>query len=271
MHRPGGGTGGHPWDEVNADFYDRATPRQTFAHWDAKAIAWLERSGFAVDYCTDLDLHGDHDLVRGYALLVTFGHNEYWSNEMRAHVERFIEAGGNVAFFGGNTCWFRVAVDEADLSISRAGRWIERCEHSLTGVSFRNGGGKWVGDRPPTGYRVTTPQHWIYNGCAVRAGTIFGAQQRLIGYECDSVCHDSNLQTLASASLEGWDVRDGSGELSENACATMGTFARNGTVFNAGTTDWARVLHEGEPIVERITSNVITRLSSPLRRALAWQ
>ncbi|MDQ6933381.1 MAG: hypothetical protein M3160_09450 [Candidatus Eremiobacteraeota bacterium] len=262
LQRPGGGTGGHPWDEVNVDVYDRATPRQTFAHWDAKAIAWLERSGFAIDYCTDLDLHASHDVLRQYGLLVTFGHNEYWSSEMRARVECFVQAGGNVAFFGGNTCWFRVLVDEADSAISRAGRWDERCEHYLTGVSFRNGGGKWIADRPPTGYCVTNPQHWIYTGCAVQRGGIFGAHQRLIGYECDGVCDDSNLQILGSASLKEWNVRDGSGEVSANARATMVIFARNGTVFNAGTTDWARVLHEGDPIVQRITSNVITRLSS---------
>lgn len=267
LHRPGGGTGGHPWDEVNVDFYDEATPRQTFAHWDGKAIAWLEKNEFSVDYCTDLDLHRDPELVQRYSLFLAFGHNEYWSDPMREQIERFIESGGKVAFFGGNTCWFRVAVDEAELAISRAGRWEDRCEHFLTGVSFRNGGGKWIGERPPSGYRVTDPDHWIYEGCAVGRGSVFGAQHRLIGYECDGACDDAQFLTLGTTSLESWDVRDGSGEISQNAHATMGIRA-SGSVFNAATTDWARVLHEGDPIVERITRNVVSRFSSrrrPLR------
>jgi hypothetical protein len=42
----------------------------------------------------------------------------------------------------------------------------------------------------------------------------------------------------------------------------MGTYTDNGTVFTAATTDWARVLAGGSsPAVERITRNVIDRLS----------
>ena len=41
--------------------------------------------------------------------------------------------------------------------------------------------------------------------------------------------------------------------------ATMGIYSRNGTVFTAGTTDWAQVLGQ-DPRVERITRNVVDRL-----------
>jgi hypothetical protein len=42
----------------------------------------------------------------------------------------------------------------------------------------------------------------------------------------------------------------------------MGVFHRHGTVFNAATTDWARVLTAGRsPAVEQITRNVLDRLS----------
>jgi hypothetical protein len=43
----------------------------------------------------------------------------------------------------------------------------------------------------------------------------------------------------------------------------MGLFQRHGTVFNAATTDWARVLTAGRsPAVERMTRNVLDRLTS---------
>jgi hypothetical protein len=41
----------------------------------------------------------------------------------------------------------------------------------------------------------------------------------------------------------------------------MGVFTRGGTVFSAGTTDWAQVLANGsDPAVGRITRNVLDRL-----------
>jgi hypothetical protein len=82
--RPGGGAGGTPWDTFNFDPFD-PTPRQTFVHWDAPFVAWLERNGYRVGYCTDLDLHRDPGLLDRHRLLVSAGHDEYWSDAMREH------------------------------------------------------------------------------------------------------------------------------------------------------------------------------------------
>ena len=41
----------------------------------------------------------------------------------------------------------------------------------------------------------------------------------------------------------------------------MGMYQRKGTVFNAGTVDWAQVLGSGQDVrVDAITRNVIERL-----------
>src|SRR5439155_8100815 len=66
LRRPGGGTGGHPWDDWSFDPADRSSARQVFAHWDAPFIAWLEQNGYAIDYVTDLDLHTDPNLLAPY-------------------------------------------------------------------------------------------------------------------------------------------------------------------------------------------------------------
>lgn len=44
--------------------------------------------------------------------------------------------------------------------------------------------------------------------------------------------------------------------------AVMGLYQRGGTVFNAGTTDWAYGL-ESDPLVQQVTKNVLDRLSQP--------
>jgi len=268
LHRPGGGTGGHTWDARNADAHDGASPRQTFAHWDAKAIAWLEINGYAFDLCTDFDLHAGR-LDADCRLLVAFGHQEYWTAPMRATVERHSERGGRVAFFSGNTAWFRIRYDASQVAIVRDGRWCDDDpEERFTGTSYRFGGGLWRGERPPTGYAVRDASHWVFEGTGLRNGDVFGAAERLIGYECDGYNAASPPTLLAGASLDAWRARIGSGEglggdgeIFGDGAAIVLLQRGNGIVFNAGTVDWPRVLAAGEPAVQRITRNVIDRLS----------
>jgi hypothetical protein len=264
--RPGGGTGGHPWDEAKIDAYDRTTPRQTFAHWDLYGLDWFAREKIPVDVCTDLDLHrGTVDLSR-YAMLCSFGHDEYWTREKRARVEEWIDDGGNVAFFGGNTCWFRVRFDEANATIARDGRWSDdEPEDSLTGLSYRRGGGKWTGTRTAIPYRIENDKHPLFRDAHVRAGDLIGASANVVGYECDGIdpaYAPANLIVLARARLDAWDVRDGSGEIGPDGHAAMVAFTRgHGQVFNAGTTDWARALYWGDASIKAITRSVVRRLS----------
>ena len=270
LHRPGGGVGGHPWDEVNQDVYDLRSPRQTFAHWDAKAIAWLERNGYEFDCVTDMELDDPAFDLQRYNAIASFGHHEYWTQRMRDRADAYIASGGNVAFFGGNTCWFRAEYDAKRRAIRRAGRWIENPEWRTTGVSYAFGGGKWIGPRPPTGYTVRNARHWLFAGLGLEDGDVFGAQERLIGYECDGAPNESDLDIAAEASIKGWPVEDGSGEVSDTARAALGVRTNNGSVFTASTVDWARVLFAGEHVVGGITAHVLARFGAgaPVQRFL---
>ncbi len=200
------------------------------AHWDAPFIAWLERNGYEVEYCTDLDLHRDRELLDAYDLLLSVGHDEYWSAAMRARVESFVEGGGNVAFLSANTCWWRVHLTDGDTAfvsdtdhhvagvyphLPATDLWwadkpegVGEPENSLTGVSFRNGGmwpGEWPGDRPLDGYTVQHADHWIYRGTGLRDGSdggpadALGAGTPLIGYECDGAAFAYDADGVARA------------------------------------------------------------------------
>ena len=280
LHRPGGGTGAAPYDITDPDPFD-PTPRQTFAHWDARFVAWLEAAGYAADYCTDVDLHRDGTgLLAPYRLLVSAGHDEYWSDAMRGALDAFVAGGGNAAFFGGNTCWWRVVFAD-EVRWSRVGFWHEagEPENASIGVSFRNGGERDRADFPvPVGYQVQHATHWVYAGTGLRDGDVFGdgPDEYLIGYECDGAEFDrADLSagrpvspTGADGTPAGFtilavgDTRRSGPWGFGNAAATMGVLQRRGTVFNAATTDWPRVLAAGTtPAVERITRNVLDRLS----------
>ncbi|MGZ6184243.1 MAG: N,N-dimethylformamidase beta subunit family domain-containing protein, partial [Vulcanimicrobiaceae bacterium] len=273
LHRPGGGVGGHVFDEHTTDVYDAATPRQTFAHWDAKAIGWLERQGYEADYCSDLDLHRYPEILEGRRLLLAFGHHEYWTDAMRNALEEFLDGGGNAAFFTGNTSWFRIGYDPVTRAISRLGRWVARPEEATFGLSYRYGGGKWIGDRPPTPYAVIEPEHPFFRGCGFDESSTFGDDECLAGYECDGIPPaGTDAQLLASASLAHWAVADGSGELNEGASAGVALVHRRGRLFAGGAVDWPRAIAQGR-VTARIARNVVSTLSStrfPMEERTLW-
>ncbi|HEX5419187.1 MAG TPA: N,N-dimethylformamidase beta subunit family domain-containing protein, partial [Gammaproteobacteria bacterium] len=198
LHRPGGGIGGETWGAL--DHYDTSSPRQTFAHWDARFIRWLLQNGYAPEFCTDFDVHDDPSLLGRYRLLLSVGHDEYWSEPTRDAVESFIAAGGNAAFFGANICWWRIhVVDEGAAIVCHQGgprgafdHWwpktgANRPEDSLTGVSYRHGGGWWDGPRRTSGFAVQQADHWAFADTGLGAGERFGehCSPPLVGYECD--------------------------------------------------------------------------------------
>lgn len=299
LRRPGGGIGG---EKVYGaiDHYDPGSPRQTFAHWDAPFIRWLVRNGYTPEFCIDLDIHEDPSLLDRHRLLLNVGHDEYWSERTRDHVERYIARGGNVAFFGANVCWWRIhVVDDGTAIVCHQGgprgaadHWwtrsgANRPEDSLTGVSYRHGGGWWDGPRRSRGY-VVQQDHWLYAGTGLRRGDAFGADTSppLIGYECDGAPLDSvdaatglsrlsadapragtppDFRVLAVGPLDShWQelpAREVDASRGGMHAATMGIYTRNGTVFTAGTTDWAQVLATAqEQRVEKITRNVLEHL-----------
>jgi hypothetical protein len=315
LRRPGGGIGGEVWGAP--DHYDAASPRQSFAHWDARFIGWLARQGYDADFCTDLDIHADPDLLSRYRLLVSSGHDEYWSEPTRDAVEEFAAGGGNLAFFGANLCWWRIHIVDGGAAMvchqggprgARDHWWpangAARPEDSLGGVSYRHGGGWWDGPRTSPGYLIQQPGHWIFAGTGLARGDALGRDTwpPLVGYECDGAPVDAcaglddtatpatgatsgirtgirlaaraheggtppGYQLLAAAPLgRGWQElppREGQTAGEGLHAATLGLFHSEGggTVFSAGTTDWAQVLATGrDRRVEQITRNVLDTL-----------
>ena len=278
------------------DYYDPSSRRQTFEHWDAPLVRWLEQEGYQVHYCTDWDLHREADLLAPYSLLLSVGHDEYWSQAMRDAIATHISRGGNVAFFTGNTANYRIHFTDGDTAITCAkvvpptkdpDRWTRDSwpeidpECRVTGVSFVFGGGWWDGRRDTQGYRVQHADHWIYDGTDLRDNDTFGDDETfpLIGYEVDGAAYrrvrgravvtgelgtPSNFVILGIAELrDGWVVsRPG-------AAATMGLYVspQGGIVFQGATTDWP-ILVPRNRHVAKITRNVIERLRLPAVRLI---
>jgi hypothetical protein len=185
--------------------------RPQFSEWEQPFVAWAEQNGFILDYAANADLEARPEILANYRLILSVGHDEYWSGPMRDSVEKFIAAGGNAAFFSGNavcwqtrtedngrafTCWkqnyFLDPVfntrDFRTLSTAWSHHLVKRPENQLTGVGFLWGGyrgshGQFVGE--PAEYTVHRPEHWVFAGTDLRRGAVFGGKDTIVGYETD--------------------------------------------------------------------------------------
>lgn len=275
-------------DRASRVSFDRPTGGPS--SWENGFLNWFPTSGYAIEYCSGLDLHDGLAFLSAYQMLVCIGHDEYWSREMRETAEIFAERGGNIAFFTGNTCWWQVRfednmrtmvcyreavhdpltnVDDSRVTVEWTSAPVNDPENSLTGVSFRRGAGCWgnVGIMSATSYTCRFDAHWVFAGTGLHNGDAFATGA--VGYETDAAEYEeisgipcitgrdgtpSSFVILATADLASWR-RWGQGGM-----ATMGIFRKGGgTVFNAATTGWGARL--GDPTVARITRNVFDRLS----------
>jgi N,N-dimethylformamidase len=70
---------------------------------DLELLTWLDGRDVVYDVLTDEDLHHGGDAVlRGYRVLLTGSHPEYWTQTMLDRLEEWLAAGGRLMYLGGN-------------------------------------------------------------------------------------------------------------------------------------------------------------------------
>lgn len=185
-----------------------------WAQFDRHFAVWAEREGYQFDIITQTDLHYRPEILDDYSCLVTVGHDEYWSWDMRKTVEDFVERGGGFARFGGNFLWqIRLECDGA-----RQVCWKTKAptqdplrddperKHLLT-ASWESGAVSWPGastvgvngchgvygswggfaPRGSRGFTVYRPEHWLFEDTDLRYADVFGAEAGIFGYEVDGL------------------------------------------------------------------------------------
>ena len=86
-----------------------------WATYERHFVRWAEANGYGVDVITQHDLHFRPEILSDAGPLVFVGHDEYWTWEMRRHLDAFIDGGGQVARLAGNFMWqIRLAADGSD-------------------------------------------------------------------------------------------------------------------------------------------------------------
>ncbi|MCB1098297.1 MAG: hypothetical protein KDN22_22180 [Verrucomicrobiae bacterium] len=281
-------------------------PSSLFSNWEQGFVEWVEREGIRLAYAANSDLEFRPEVLENRRLVLSVGHDEYWSAPMRDHLEGFIGAGGNVAFFSGNTCCWQVRSEDggsaltcwkqnyqmdpiygaregyAALSSLWSHHLVERPENQITGVGFLWGGyhrshGQYMDGSGA--FTVHRPDHWLFEGTGLKRGDAVGGKHTVVGYECDG-CEiewrdglpfptgrdgtPENFAILGTAPAR-WHPDDcqwyEKWENGREGHAVLGVYQRGGTVVTTGSTDWVHGLRGGDEAVERITRNVIRKLS----------
>ncbi len=71
-------------------------------------IRWLEANGYDVSYSTNTDTERNASLILNHKVWMSNGHDEYYSAAMRTSVLAARNAGVHLAFFSGNTMFWKI-------------------------------------------------------------------------------------------------------------------------------------------------------------------
>ena len=98
---------------VKVSFNRPFHPGHTPLEYDLDLLRWLEQEGYDIAYATDVDVHLDPSLLLGRKVVLTAGHDEYWTKEMRDAFEAARDSGVNIAFMGANTAYWQARIEDS--------------------------------------------------------------------------------------------------------------------------------------------------------------
>jgi methionine-rich copper-binding protein CopC len=79
-------------------------------------VRWMEANGYDVTYTTNVDSERRGALIKQHKLFLSVGHDEYWSKNQRANVEAARDAGVSLAFFSGNSVYWKTRWESSTAS-----------------------------------------------------------------------------------------------------------------------------------------------------------
>ncbi len=257
-----------------------------FLLWEYPLCYWLEKEGYDVTYCANVDNLDPANLKRCKSL-ISIGHDEYWDVRQYHNVKQAIDEGLSILWLSANdvymvtpfsanaagadnrrltreTCFgeFREEEKEAYAKVLGPFEKPGPDERDIIGartvVPF-NGGGDWT---------CTAADHWLFAGTGMKKGDSIPG---LVGWEFhgDPDTTRANLEIIAAGNVWAGGTRLG------HYAATLFEGPKGNLIFNASTIFWSQGLssppghllpwshgsrpHGPDPRVQRITQNALTR------------
>lgn len=278
-----------------------------FYLWDQFFTSWIDAEGYGVDYCVNGDHDAEPDILVPYKANLRIGHDEYNSRNECLQLQQFVRDGGNLILFAGNCFCQEIELRNHQRQIFCAKphyhdrptpehpetsflNFMDDLRQRTIGVFYTSFVHTKTADpnvflAPTTEdwgyYRVTRPDHWMYEGTGLKEGDAFGREDSIVGVEADAaditfidgrpvytgvdgVSPEYKILALADCIAPNAQhlTREGKGS---GIVRCYGTVAINetefkGTVFNAATIEWGHGLYREGVVVAQITRNVLNRL-----------
>lgn len=180
-------------------------------------VEWAERAGFEMDFAVSSDLEHDESALDGYDVVISVGHDEYWSAGQRRAVEAHVRGGGRFVSFSGNTMFWQVRLDDTGDSLNMichkysahttdpvvaerptattgttemTGMWADplvgQPEWTVLGAGSAFGLYHRFGTataRGIGGFVVYRHDHWLLDGTHLGYGDVLGTKHGVVGYE----------------------------------------------------------------------------------------
>jgi hypothetical protein len=250
-------------------FGEDSNGASAFFSWEFPMLQWLEQAGYDVSYATNVDVDRDGSFLQSHKVFLSVGHDEYWSWNMRDHVEAARDRGVNLGFFSGNVSYWQVRYEPSvftnDPSRTLVGYkefwWrdpitpdylktnefryhpVDRPEDAMIGVSYIT-----VASVPMV---VEDASHWVFSGTSLQNGDVLtnADGSPILGYEIDQMGpgSPSNARRLAHSPVppDGQNFSD----------MTVYVAPSGATVFAAGSIGWPVWL----PQVAQMTRNILAQ------------
>lgn len=264
--------------EVSLDRPHHSSGYGDLLNYEIDTISWLEREGYDISYQTVVDTAADPTSLRRHKVVVSAGHDEYWPQQvMDAHYAAR-DAGVCLAFFGGNTAYWRVRLTasadgrpnrimtcykSADTAVADPSghptttfRAIDQDEQALIGVH-------WGGyDYLNVPYVPANTDHWFWASTGAKAGQPIGVN--IVGYEMDHFSANgptpqgSNFTLLSNS-----PYRNGGSGPAMTSNSTIYQAASGAWVWASGSISWGWGLGRSgysSSVVQTATSNLLGRM-----------
>jgi hypothetical protein len=239
--------------------------------------------GLDVSYWTNIDLHERGELALNHRAVVIPGHDEYYTVEMRQHLEAARDAGVNLGFFGANNIFRRIRLEpSANGPYRQEVNYREASRDPLNGIdparvttSFREApaanpessliGNHYECNPVEADWIVGDPSMWMFEGSGFVAGERI---VDMVGNEYDRVTAGvptpENIQVLAHSPVNCRGTESFANSTWYSAPSGAG-------VFSAGTFGWSPLMDgecpPGPPETVRcklikVTENILTAFAA---------
>ena len=285
---------GEPADKVsfNRPYTDGSGTGNFLWRWEYNAVRFLEREGFDVTYTTNIDTHRDAAQLLNHGDFLSFGHDEYWSYEMRANVEAAIAAGVHMGFFSGNNCYWQIRFEPSTVTGEPYRTVVGYKQDALTKDPYAIDNNRANDAFVTTKWRdapVSRPEGqflgveyvynpvdsdvvidnvdaapWVFENTGLTRGSVLPG---LLGYEVDAITFNSPPGTVRLAHSPFYNETTKRTEYSNMAFYTAPSGA---VVFSTGTIQWSWALDDWRgtdrssrvnAAAQQITRNVLRRFA----------